>query len=687
MKAPRPSLTGKFLLLVGLSTVLPLVTLTTTVLYQVYQAAWAQTNSSLEETSRRHAADVEARLAQVLGVVKALAALPRGVEVSEHLMSQSPELKDLWVRWDEQVDETAPRAALYQAVREARVEVLSAPRFDTYEASVGFPLWDEGQLVGMVGATFSLEPFQRQMASTRLLKTGYTILVSTEGVRMAHPDPRLIGTRMGNDVAPDQARAMREGIARGQAFTFDKEALISQQWSRLYFTPVRFARATSPWFLVVVVPFNEAQADLNALFNLLIGGVLATLVLVAGATWWSARSVVRPLRHLAAGAEALAEGKLDTRVTWSSHDEIGTLAESFNHMADRLVRSLQDQEELVRQRTARLSESLAELEQAHAKIVDTEKMAVLGQLAATIAHEINTPLGAIRSSATFLHQVASTRFGDFPDFLRSLSAADLAWYKALVVTKGVDLEATGGEDRRRRRALTKTLKALGVDDPEGLADDIVFLVGPDQDEAMVEAVAAGRGPVVRRASETAAQVQSTSIILEAADRAAGTVAALVDYARGPEVVQDQRVDPARELETLVTLYYGVAKKGVEVVREFEPGALVLGDRDKLNQVWVNLINNALQAMNQKGRLVLRTRTTSQGVEISVANNGPPIPPEHRNKIFQPFFTTKKAGEGTGLGLDICRRIVEAHQGTLVLSQEGVYTVFTVTLPAPPHHAP
>jgi signal transduction histidine kinase len=196
-------------------------------------------------------------------------------------------------------------------------------------------------------------------------------------------------------------------------------------------------------------------------------------------------------------------------------------------------------------------------------------------------------------------------------------------------------------------------------------------------------VASGRAPVVRRASETAAQVQSTSIILEAADRAASTVAALVDYSRGPEVVQDQSVDPARELETLITLYYGIAKKGVEVVREFEPGVLVLGDRDKLNQVWVNLINNALQAMNQKGRLVLRTRSTPQGIEVAVANNGPPIAPQLQAKIFQPFFTTKKAGEGTGLGLDICRRIVEAHQGTLVLSQEGVYTVFTVTLPAPP----
>jgi signal transduction histidine kinase len=85
-------------------------------------------------------------------------------------------------------------------------------------------------------------------------------------------------------------------------------------------------------------------------------------------------------------------------------------------------------------------------------------------------------------------------------------------------------------------------------------------------------------------------------------------------------------------------------------------------------------------MDHRGRLVLKTRREEGGVAISVANDGPPVPEELHEKIFQPFFTTKKRGEGTGLGLDICRRIVASHGGTLTLSHETPWTIFTVRIP-------
>jgi len=682
------SLTGRLLFRIGLATILPLTLLMPVVLFEVYQTTTAQTNATLEQTSRRYAAEVQARLAERYGLLKALAseaAILDDATLESHLLRVDPETKEAWVRRENQgpVNETALQQQLYRDVRNRGTEVLSTPDYSRREAYLGYPMVENGQFRGMVAVSFSLDYFQHLIEGIQLYDTGYAFLVAHDGTRIAHPDRSLIGVRIGNDVAPSQAEQMLKQVTEGLAFSFEKRALVTGLWSRLYYSPVTVGRAWYPWYLVAVVPLTEANRTVDVLLQLLVAGILLTLVLVTWTTWRAARSVILPVSRLAQGAEAVAEGHLDVRVEAEGGDELSTLARAFNRMTDRLVKTLQDQETLVRQRTASLRESLEDLEQAQTKIVDTEKMAVLGQLTATIAHEINTPLGAIRSSATYLHQTTSTRFGDLPEFFRTLDPPTLAWYKKLVLEKGVNLvPTTGGEDRRRRRVIAQKLKEAGLEDPEGLADDIVFLVDQDSDDALIQAALDGKTAVLRRAAETAAQVQSSSIILEAADRAAATVSALVDYSRSHDIRTDQTLDPAREFETLLTLYYGISKRGVEVVREFEPGLTVRGDRDKLNQVWVNLINNALQAMDYRGRLLIRTRTLGHGVEIAVANDGPRVPDELKEKIFQPFFTTKKAGEGTGLGLDICRRIVEAHHGSLVLGEEGHLTVFTVRLPAP-----
>jgi len=242
------------------------------------------------------------------------------------------------------------------------------------------------------------------------------------------------------------------------------------------------------------------------------------------------------------------------------------------------------------------------------------------------------------------------------------------------------LSIPDGATRKRKRVLAQRLREGATGEPESLADDIVLLVPPTEDDLLIQAVLVGKEGLIRRAAEAVASIQSSAIILEAADRAASTVLALVDYSRSGEMFLDQEIDPAKELETLLTLYYGVIKHGVVVSRDYEPGLLLHEDRDKLNQVWVNLINNALQAMNYHGKLFLQTRRGEQCFEIRVANDGPSIPEELRTRIFQPFFTTKKPGEGRGLGLDICRRIVEAHKGSLTLSEEGGLTIFTVRIP-------
>jgi len=682
----RRSLSGRLLLVIGLSVVLPLTLLVGSVLLWVYQTNTDRNLEALQQTSQRYTAVFQSRMAEKLGKLETVAALlstGNDEELAAKLSASDRDLWDVWIRREGAVNpaEDPGRRQLYEAVRAEGAEVLSSPDFEHKRAALGLPLFQAGRFVGMVAMSFPLDFFRTIFDDAPAFSQGYLFVVSHQGFRVTHPDPSLVGVPVGNDLSPDRARNLLAQVRSGRPFTVDKPALINGRWSRLYYNPIAVGKARNSWNLVLVAYLDEANRGLDTLFLVLGVGVLVTLGLVGAATWGSTQSIIRPLRALAQGAEALAAGHLETRVPDQSNDEVGQLARSFNRMADQLAQTLRDQEDMVRRRTESLKQSLEDLEQAQAKIIDSEKLAVLGQLMATLAHEINTPLGAIRSSATFLHQSTSSRFGDLPDFFRSLDPATLAWYRALVVGKGVDLRLQAGTgDRRRRRALAQTLADHGVADPEGLADDIAFLTSADEEHRLVEGALEGRGLAIRMAAQTAAFVQSSAIILEAADRAAATVAALVDYSRREEFVGDGVYDPAREFDTLLTLYYGVSKQGVEVVRDFEPGLTVQGDRDRLNQVWVNLMNNALQAMEYRGRLVLRTRTVDRWAEITVANNGPRIPDNLKEKIFQPFFTTKRAGEGTGLGLDICRRIIEAHHGSLILSEEGELTVFAVRIP-------
>jgi two-component system NtrC family sensor kinase len=135
------------------------------------------------------------------------------------------------------------------------------------------------------------------------------------------------------------------------------------------------------------------------------------------------------------------------------------------------------------------------------------------------------------------------------------------------------------------------------------------------------------------------------------------------------------------LETVLTLYHHLLKHGIDVECDFEALEPLLGFHDELNQVWTNLIQNAVHAMAGRGRLRLGLHAEGERQRVSVQDFGSGIPEAVRARIFEPFFTTKAAGEGTGLGLAISRQIVEKHGGTLEIdSQPGAGTTVVVTLP-------
>jgi signal transduction histidine kinase len=143
----------------------------------------------------------------------------------------------------------------------------------------------------------------------------------------------------------------------------------------------------------------------------------------------------------------------------------------------------------------------------------------------------------------------------------------------------------------------------------------------------------------------------------------------------------QNVDIVKSLETTLTILNHKLKRGVTVIRDYQKMPLLVNSfGSELNQVWTNLIDNAIDAMSGKGELRVRTYRDDGCVVIEIGDNGPGISPDVQPRIFEPFFTTKGVGEGTGLGLDTVQRIVKKHNGNIQVTSQPGDTTFQVWLP-------
>ena len=331
---------------------------------------------------------------------------------------------------------------------------------------------------------------------------------------------------------------------------------------------------------------------------------------------------------------------------------------------------------------ARAEEALTHLQQTQDQLLRSEKLASLGQLVAGIAHEINTPIGAVNASAEILQARIRTSLSTLVGSVNPELAEQLSVALALVDESAGRTRLGGREGRQVRRALANALEARELADPMGLADTLLE-VGYRPDEPAWEALVARPDllAVVGVANQVSPLVRNADNVKLAAEKARKIVMALKTFSHqgggGDRVV----VSLSHSIQTVLTLYENQLKCGVHVQVSVPDDQLVLADDDVLTQVWTNLVQNALQAMKGDGRLWIRSTEAPTGrLRVVVGNNGPAIPPDVQVHMFDAFFTTKPAGEGTGLGLDIVKRIVEDHGGTISVSSDDTATQFTVELP-------
>ena len=350
--------------------------------------------------------------------------------------------------------------------------------------------------------------------------------------------------------------------------------------------------------------------------------------------------------------------------------------------------TLRDRTEELKRKNDALEETLNRLNEMHNQLIMQEKMASLGKLSAGMAHELNNPASAAQRGAAQLQ----TTFSQLQGIQLRLgeSKLDEAQLEKLVelykvarerAEKPADMRAIVRSDREN--ALEEWLRQQGIDTSGELVPSLVSLGSEESDlEALTDLFPGEQfSMVIDWLSCMYAIYSLLSEISLGSGRIAEIVKALKTYTYMDQAPV-QSVDVREGLENTLIILHSKLKRGVTVVREYEEDLPVIeAFASELNQVWTNLIDNAIDAMGGEGTLVVRAKRDDPWVVVQIEDSGSGIPEDIQSKIFDPFFTTKGQGEGTGLGLNISRNlIVQKHFGEISVESEPGSTCFTVRLP-------
>ena len=333
--------------------------------------------------------------------------------------------------------------------------------------------------------------------------------------------------------------------------------------------------------------------------------------------------ISKPLERLSKAAKEITDGNFDVQIPKTNFKEINELINSYNEMGLQLNELYSSLELKVQERTVALEAANYKLQETQAMMVHSEKMRSLGELVAGIAHEINNPVNFIHGNIMILQNYVD-------DLLRLI---DLYEENNINFPENI---------KTKIEALKKEI-------------DLDFLRGDIKD-----------------------LIKSC---IEGTQRTKNIVLDLKNFSRMEERVLTQ-LDIPREIDTTLNILNNKYKNRITVIKNYAPNTpKIEAYGGQLNQVFMNILDNAQDAMGEKGTLTINVYKEHSKVKIEFIDTGKGIPEENLKKVFDPFFTTKPVGKGTGLGMSISYRVINDHHGTIeVDSKVDVGTKFTITLP-------
>ena len=441
---------------------------------------------------------------------------------------------------------------------------------------------------------------------------------------------------------------------------------------------------------------QQTELNIKTLIITLVLLFLASLIIS-----FISKRLIAPITKLTDYTRDLAQGDFSRieEISNPRDDELGTLTDNFITMAKNLEQSYetlanynQTLEHKVEQRTyalnlknSALKKALSELEDSQQQLIHSEKMAALGQLIAGIAHEINTPLGAIQASAGNNSKSFRNFETKLPAYLSEISDED-KHFLSVLLQKSISKIVSGiifstREERQQKKQIQHYLHELKIKEADELTELLLDMINvSDMDDLAPFLSNSNVLSVVELAHSLSALERNNQTILTAINKASKVVFSLKNFSHhditGNKILSNINYG----IQTVLVLYQNFLKQGCSVVEHYGELPDILCYPDELNQVWTNLIHNALYAMENVGSLTIETFSENNSITVKISDDGSGIPKNIQEKVFTSFFTTKPAGEGSGLGLGICKRIIDKHEGDISLISEPGKTTFTVTLP-------
>lgn len=361
-------------------------------------------------------------------------------------------------------------------------------------------------------------------------------------------------------------------------------------------------------------------------------GLILFITLILGVTLavMLSHSIIPPIQKLMQASKRVANGDLNSEVMVSRFDEVGQLTQSFNSMiqdlraaAENKQRYLKEVESLNQQLEKRVETKIEELKSTQSQLLQSEKLASIGQLAAGVAHEINNPVGYINSNISTLKQYLK-------DLFRVLDGYEQ-------IEKQVQGETIFSEVKNIKDEV----------DLSYLKEDIEELMDESQ---------------------------------EGVTRVKQIVQDLKDFSHVDEA-EWQWADLHKGLDSTLNVAHNETKYKAEIIKQYGDIPHVKCMPSQINQVFMNLIVNAAHAIEKRGLITISTRSDEVSVYIAIADTGKGMSEDVLKRIFDPFYTTKPIGKGTGLGLSLSYGIIEKHNGQIkVESEVGSGTTFTIVLP-------